>query len=304
MLVHDSTFLSSPVKMRASHYRMSSMPGIQLPQSPLPRSPPRITKSPLTVKRVMHTRSTSMPGLSVEQPEVGGYVWTVYGRASVKDLRSNLVHVELLDWKLANNRRVTCYFQYNAVHVLATKTTRDMNISEHIEYAQALKESASSEHLLKNVGNAVSLFTQAVRVYQRVLRDARHEERADCLIPVVVCCNTAASNCLKLDRYDQALELSKQAMMALDALELKTVDPAAPAVGQVKLFGESRIKALMNMAEALAGLGQKADAKRVLEQAEAVLRSYNELTSKPEFARISKHFAACQKYIKKLRKQL
>lgn len=274
--------------------------------------PPSLSLSPPPRMR----RTESLPGFHSIPPEIGGYVWTLYGRATVQELRPHQqIKVELVDWKLAHHSKVTCILNYDTVTVLATQTLHTMSVVERLEYANALKNVASTEQQAKRYGNACHLYHETLTIVKAVLQDpATQEERADCLLMTVKCCNHAATCALHVDRYDQALEWTKNSMMVLDALERKASPDHPPPsnnnnsvawVGTVKLFGECRIKALLVMAEALLGMNEKHAAKQLLEQASGVIEHYTapEYLRQPAFKPFVRRFVAHQKTIKALKKK-
>jgi len=273
--------------------------------------------------------------------EVGGQVLTLYGRGRILQVRSKQVKIQCLNWKLANNSKVVmCINNSDVLATLSkTKATHMASVDDKCRYFAALKKAAQAELLSGRLGSALDLYRKTITVVTALLQhdtERNASQRADWLVTVVKCSNSAAMLCLELDLYGECMALTRNAMLVLDALEgdsggksrkkkdddavvgvsngsfdadddhVSTDTPVSlQQVGQVKLFGECRVQALLYMATALLELDQPAACKTACQQAQACLVKYSapEYMDHPEYRSILKRLVKLQKKLKEIKKQ-
>lgn len=267
-------------------------------------TPPRIVSSSKPVSPL-----SPLPTATIE-PEVGGEVFTPFGRGKVLQVRTKSIKVRLVNWKLANQSPVICVFTLDNVTVLSSTKSSKMNIAEQVQYATALKTLAAQLQSAKKYGAALDVYNKLLSVVSGLLTNLNKTERADWLVQSVKCNNHEATCCLVLELYSRALDCAKDALLVLDALEKGKAedDNNLQALGQVKLFGECRVKSLLLMAEALIGLQERHAARKIIDQAyknifKYTTRSSDYIQTSPEYKPVLKHLVSYHRQAKKLKRQ-
>ena len=219
-------------------------------------------------------------------PVVGSDVLCPFGRGRVVEVRQSSttegpihgVVVRLSSWRLARRCTVTCYLDVKSVHVVRSKKIYEMSVVEKIERAMELKQEAANQFGQRQYEAALSTYTRAVDAVKYVQHtpDSTNVIRADLLVVMITCCNNAATCCMKLNKWDDALKHAQQAVALLDALENKKgsliqQELHRQGVLDVRLFGEWKVKSLLITAGAFTEKDEVESALDAIKKAREVI---------------------------------
>ncbi len=164
--------------------------------------------------------------------------------------------VSLTSWRLAGRSRVKCFVFASEIKVVRSKTLREMDALERIDYAMAQKVLASKLFAQKKYNDALILYAQAVDAvrYVQHTQSTSNESRADLLVVIVTCSNNAATCCIQLMKFEEAGRYAKNALILLNALNNKrglkihSVLMQNKLLSDAKIFGEWRAKSCLIIA--------------------------------------------------------
>jgi len=225
------------------------------------------------------TLYTCQNNYSYCKPRVGDdVVLGTIGRGFVKDIRrkdgeeDDIVQVELRSWRLAGRSCVQIYAPVSAFvnvdyddattdvhHYIVVRKNRvfEMDIYERIEHAKELKKKAIPVFVTGDYVQALNWFAQAVHAVrmQQHSPDSTNEMRADLVEIMITCSNNSATCNAKLNRWEEAQQNARNALLIIDALENKRGLKVHKTLRQgglsdLKIFGEWRIKSLLIIARA------------------------------------------------------
>ncbi len=168
--------------------------------------------------------------------------------------------VLLSSWRLAGRSRVRCYLFSCQVKVVRCKTLAEMDAIERVDFAMKQKDRAKKFFAEKKYLNALNLYAEAVDAvrYIRHTSNNSNECRADLLAVIVTCSNNAATCCIQLQRFQEASQYAKDALLLLNALhgkrgmKIHSILLKDNKLSDPKLFGEWRGKSCLIIARSKA----------------------------------------------------
>jgi tetratricopeptide (TPR) repeat protein len=220
-------------------------------------------------------------------PVVGSDVLCPFGRGRVEEVRRSDMNedgpiqgvvVRLSSWRLARRCTVVCYLDITSVQTVRSKRVYEMSIVEKIEHAMELKQKAANKFGQRQYEAALVIYTHAVDAVKYVQHtpDSTNVIRADLLVVMITCCNNAATCCMHLNRLEDALKHSQQAVALLDALENKKgsriqQELHRQGILDVRLFGEWKVKSLLITARVLTEKDEVNSAMETIQKARKVI---------------------------------
>jgi tetratricopeptide (TPR) repeat protein len=258
----------------------------------------------------LYTTQTDFPSVP---PHVGDEVVTLYGRGVVEQIRQDtdmaFAVVKLSSWRLAGRSRVTCTLALLSVQVVRTQRLYEMNVYEKVDYAQQLKQEASTFFARKDYPQALTLYARAVDAVRYVQHqaDSSNHVRADLLLLLITCSNNAATCCMQVKQFDEALKFAKNASVLIEALMEKKGSNINKILQQdgyneIKLYGEFYVKSLLVQGKALMEKGETVEAIAVLKQAHECIAKYTteEYTQNEAYKKSVQQLLSNSKEVKKV----
>jgi hypothetical protein len=186
-------------------------------------------------------------------PVVGSDVLTQWGRGKVTEIRDDdrKTHVvKLSSWRLASRSSVLCYISVKECEVIKPYRIYDMDVFEKVEYANDLKQQATTKFKKKDYHGALELFARAIDAVRYVQHgaDSTNELRADLIVVMITCSNNAALCSSKHDDWGRAAKFGENALVLIEALEEKGDKSKiknilnSDGIGDSQLFGTWKVK--------------------------------------------------------------
>jgi hypothetical protein len=196
------------------------------------------------------------------EPHIGGLVLTTFGMGTVAQVltHNHQVQVILSSWKLAqeSQQHVVCYLRVADITIVSQQALDDMTMTQQIAFTKLLKDLACTAQNKKQTGLALSLHQTLLRACTTLLKTCHSPARADILVHAIKCNNHAAACALQLELRRVAREHAKTAIAIMDALQTKktsatsasstTSITSTTSLGEIKLFGQFRVKSLILVA--------------------------------------------------------
>lgn len=227
-----------------------------------------------SIKKIpMLYTSNEYPSVLVHK---GDDVLTPYGRGIVEEMvfvkirkkrgleEANSIDEEILlkyrviliSWRLAGRSRVKCYLFPTQVKVVRCKTLGEMDPIERVDFAIKQKQIAGKLFAVKNYSGALNKYAEAVDAVRYIQHapNNSNECRADLLALIITCSNNAATCCVHLEKFDEAIRFAKNALIMLNALHGKRgmkihgILLKDHQISDSKLFGEWRGKSCLIIA--------------------------------------------------------
>jgi hypothetical protein len=161
------------------------------------------------------------------EPDVGGIVLTSFGLARVLQVRCRgVIKCQLKgggDGGKYKGKAALCVLNASSYQVLSQAPTGDLSSAELAQYALRLQSLAVVEAKRRHPGRAFQLYERVLTASAQLLRDKSlpQSQRGDWVIRTVKCSISGAQIAIQLHLYPAALELTKDALAVLDALERK-----------------------------------------------------------------------------------
>lgn len=182
--------------------------------------------------QISSSRSTNPPMLYTPvkypsiTPEVGSDVLTKWGRGALIEIRDDAMKthvVKLSSWRLANRSRALCYISAQDCEVVRPKKIYDMDVFEKVDYANLLKQEATTKFKQKDYSGALESFARAIDAVRYVQHGvgSTNELRADLIVVMITCSNNAALCSSKQDDWERTAKFAENALVLIEALEEK-----------------------------------------------------------------------------------
>ena len=162
--------------------------------------------------------------------------------------------IKLSSWRLASRSSVLCYVSAKECEVINPPPVYEMDVFEKVEYANDLKQMATSRFTSQDYSGALELFARAVDAVRYVQHgsNSTNEVRADLIAVMITCSNNAGTCSSKKEDWERAGKFGRMALVLIEALEAKGSNCKikkilnSDGIGDSQLFGTWKVKVRHN----------------------------------------------------------